>query len=60
MIDLLELADKLDACYRFGKTEDTNEGERWIQISDTLARQIAKDLREYDELTDEHNFSYKD
>lgn len=43
---LLELAQALDDARRMGGERDVPEGVRYIQISDTLARQIAARLRE--------------
>ena len=52
MINLLELANELDKAKRMGTEKDIPEGGRYIKISDTLAQQIAKDLREYDDCID--------
>ena len=41
-----EWADLLDTSERRGLERDEPEGARYIQISDTLARQMAADLRE--------------
>jgi hypothetical protein len=43
---LLELARSLDEAERFGADEDEPEGARWIQLTDTLAKQISSQLRE--------------
>ncbi|MGH0031728.1 MAG: hypothetical protein ACQGVC_18215 [Myxococcota bacterium] len=40
-----KLAAALDAADRQGADRDEPEGARFIQISDTLARQIAETLR---------------
>ena len=40
-----EIADALDIAHRFGAEIDEPEGERYIQMSDTLARQWATLLR---------------
>ncbi len=39
------LADELDKAERLGMSADMPEGMRYIQISDTLARDIATTLR---------------
>ena len=53
MINLLELADVLDKAERQGeKCRGVPEGALFITISDTLAKQISEQLREYVELTD--------
>lgn len=39
------VADMLDGCNRIGGQEDSPEGSRYIQISDTLARKMAVWLR---------------
>lgn len=44
---LLELANLLDHAERLGNAEDVPEGTRYIQLSDTLARKIAQNLRTY-------------
>lgn len=44
---LAQLANDFDNASRFGSEEDVPEGERYIVMSDTLARQIATELREY-------------
>lgn len=43
---LLSVADALDGLKRFGQPVDSPEGARFIILSDTLAAQLAKDLRE--------------
>ena len=43
---LLKLARALDESWRYGADQDVPEGVRYIQISDTLAKQIAQKLRE--------------
>lgn len=47
MIDLLKLADEFDKAKRMGNDKDVPEGSGYIQISDTLAKQISNELREY-------------
>ena len=42
---LFELAEWLDDAHRIGEDEDLPEGTRYIQISDTLAKMVAKALR---------------
>lgn len=46
--ELREYADLLDKAPRMGSDQDTPEGSRYIAVSDTLARQIASDLREFE------------
>jgi hypothetical protein len=43
--DLKMFADDLDAQERFGKAKDEPEGSRFIQMSDTMATTLAKELR---------------
>jgi hypothetical protein len=43
---LQRLADDLDEADRVGVLLDDPEGAVWIQISDTLARQISERLRQ--------------
>jgi len=40
-----EFANGLDRAERFGAAKDEPEGSRYIQMSDTLARQLAAGLR---------------
>jgi hypothetical protein len=40
------MAEGLDNSSRLGAEKDEPEGSRWIQLSDTLAREFAADLRE--------------
>lgn len=47
---LSEIADALDSAERQGKIPDNPEGSGYIMISDTLAKQIANNLREIDKL----------
>lgn len=42
---LFELIELLEQAERTGNTEDDPEGTRYIQLSDTLAREIAENLR---------------
>ena len=42
---LLGIANTLDDSARLGANTDVPEGSRWIQLSDTLASQIAEGLR---------------
>lgn len=42
---LTGFADQLDDAPRIGAATDEREGERYIQMSDTLARLIAGQLR---------------
>lgn len=42
---LKKLADSLDAASRLGADTDTPEGDRFIQISDTCAKEIAESAR---------------
>lgn len=42
---LNELANGLDMAGRLGSEKDNPEGVRYIQISDTLAKDMARDLR---------------
>lgn len=42
---LLKLAGELDSAARLGTDSDEPEGARWIELSDTAARQIAARLR---------------
>lgn len=42
---LAQLADELDTAQRCGGPDDEPEGARFIIMSDTLARKIAKRLR---------------
>jgi hypothetical protein len=44
--DLKLFADELDAQERFGKAADSPEGSRFIQMSDTMAQALAKELRD--------------
>jgi hypothetical protein len=41
---LLDLADRLDRAVRIGNAEDDPEGTQYIQLSDTLAREIVDNL----------------
>lgn len=52
---LRTLADVLDKAVRYGNQDDSPEGTRWVKISDTLAKDISKKLREiaHKEATDE-------
>lgn len=43
---LRDLARMLDDANRLGEDEDGPEGVRYIQISDILARMIARQLRQ--------------
>ncbi len=43
--DILEVSRMLYQAERLGAPEDEPEGARYIQISDTLARKIAKNLQ---------------
>lgn len=46
------LAKALDGAKRHGKEIDVPEGSRYIILSDTLARQMSKDLRDiHDQLS---------
>jgi len=47
MIDLLKLADDLDKAKRQGSKWDNPEGARVIIMTDTLAKEISKGLREW-------------
>src|SRR5262245_21923620 len=42
---LRQAADGLDALARSGAVEDVPEGRRVVEMSDTLARRLAEDLR---------------
>ena len=42
---LVSLADALDEARRFGADLDKPEGSRWVQLSDSLAREVAERLR---------------
>lgn len=42
---LFDLAEWLDRTQRMGSAEDNPEGCRYIQMSDTLAKRIAEELR---------------
>ncbi len=43
---LIEIADALDKAHRIGASIDSPEGSQIIQLSDTLAKQLSKELRE--------------
>lgn len=44
---VLDVADALDSAKRMGADVDEPEGERYIQLSDTLARELAGRLRQF-------------
>lgn len=44
-----DIAEALDDSARMGKERDVPEGACYIQISDTLAKQMSKALREVSE-----------
>ena len=46
MFSVEEVAEILDSATRIGAERDVPEGSRTIEISDTLARQMAKALRQ--------------
>lgn len=46
---LYDLANILDATGRIGEDEDSPEGVRFIQVSDTLAKQISMRLKRISE-----------
>ncbi len=41
-----DVAQMLDAAHRIGNDTDEPEGTRYIQISDTMAKELSKALRE--------------
>lgn len=43
---LRTLADVLDAACRVGSADDVPEGDRFIILSDTFARELAAELRQ--------------
>ncbi len=51
---LLELAKQLDSAHRCGNEIDNPEGMQWVQISDVLARDISKRLREIAGVMSQH------
>lgn len=54
---LSAIAAGLDRAARFGATEDDPEGARYIVLSDTLARQIASDLRRHEAKSETHQMA---
>ena len=42
---LKKISELLDNAKRYGTEKDEPEGSRYIQISDTLARQLSEDLK---------------
>ena len=50
-MDIIEkLIGLLENAPRMGAEIDSPEGERYIQISDTLAKELAEELRQYAQL----------
>ena len=49
-----EVAEILESATRIGADRDVPEGSRTIEISDTLARQMAKALRQCGHRTSPH------
>ena len=49
MVSCEEWADTMKNAHRFGAEKDEPEGLRYIQMSDTLARQLESFLREISE-----------
>lgn len=52
--ELREYADLFDKAERFGSDQDAPEGARYIRVSDTLARQMSKDLRDFEREVSTH------
>ena len=46
MLEILKVIEILDSAQRIGSDQDDPEGNRYIQISDILARQMADQLRQ--------------
>ena len=45
MYSLEQIADMLESAPRMGVAEDKPEGQRYVQISDSLARALAASIR---------------
>ena len=54
MFSIEEVADGLESATRMGAERDVPEGACYIQISDTLARQMVKALRQGGRRTSPH------